>query len=153
MVPATQPDIAVPATQLDLRLEEHSVGLGQLTREERSARFALEQRKIEAELAAVQARAAAEVAAIEAQTARKQKKSQARIAAMQTEPTTAVAAAAPAQENEEDFFIGEISPAALIVANKYPRLPKEEIARIFANKFPPHNLYKLRHLQGRDKKD
>ena len=71
IVLATQPDIAVPATQLDPRLEEHSVGLGQLTREERSARFALEQRKMEAELAAVQARTAAEVAAIEARTARK----------------------------------------------------------------------------------
>ena len=66
MVPAIQPDIAVPATQLDPRLEKHSVGLGQLTKEKQSARFALEQRKIKAELAAVQACAAAEVAVIEA---------------------------------------------------------------------------------------
>ena len=72
---------------------------------------------------------------------------------MQAEPATAVAAAAPAQENEENFFIGEISSAVFLVANKYSGLPKEKIARIFANKFRPHNLYKLRHLQGWDKKD
>ena len=153
MVPATQQNPAVPATQLDPRLDEQNVELGHLTREERSARFALEQRKMEAELAAVQARTAAEVAAIEARTAREQEESQARIAAMRTEPATAGAAAAPTQENEEDSLTGEISPAALLVANKYPGLPKEEIARIFTNKFRLQNLYKLRHLQGREDKD
>ena len=152
-VPTTQQDFAVPATQLDPRLDEQNMRLGHLTRKERSARFALEQCKIEAELAAVQARTAAEVAAIEARTAREQEKSQARIAAMRTELAIARAAAAPTQGNEEDSLTGELSPAVLLVANKYPGLPKEEIARIFANKFRPQNLYKLRHLQGRDEKD
>lgn len=67
----TQLDIAVPATQLDSRLKEHSVRLNQLTKKEQSARLALEQRKIEVELTVVQTRIAAEVAAIKAHTARK----------------------------------------------------------------------------------
>ena len=49
--------------------------------------------------------------------------------------------------------IGEISPAALLVASKYPGLSKAEIARISANKFRPENLYKLYHLKGQEDKD
>lgn len=44
--------------------------------------------------------------------------------------------------------MGEIIPAALLVASRYPGVPKAEIARIFANKFRPENLYKLRNLKG-----
>lgn len=57
----------------------------------------------------------------------------------------------PAEEVEES--IGEISPTTLLVASKYPGLPKVKIARIFTNKFRPENLYKLRHLKGREDKD
>ena len=39
------------------------------------------------------------------------------------------------------------------MASRYPRLPKAEIARNFANKFRPKNLYKLRHLKSREDKD
>ena len=152
MVPATQQGFSIPGTQLDPRLEEQNMGLGYLTNKEQKARFAFEQRKMEADLAAIQARTAAEVAAIEARTACELEKSQARIAAMRTEPATMVATAAT-QGNEEDFLTDEISPAAFLVANKYPGLPKEEIACIFTNKFRPQNLYKLRHLQGQEEKD
>lgn len=51
---------------------------------------------------------------------------------------------------EEEEPIGEISPATPLVANRYLVLPEAEIARILCNKFRPENLYKLRHLQGRE---
>lgn len=43
--------------------------------------------------------------------------------------------------------------ATLLVANRYPGLPKAESARIFRNKFRPENLYKLRYLKEREDKD
>ena len=67
----TQPDIAVPAIQLDSKLEKHSVRLNQLIKKEQSARLAFEQCKMEAELTVVQTHIAAEVATIKAHTARK----------------------------------------------------------------------------------
>lgn len=39
------------------------------------------------------------------------------------------------------------------MASHFPGLLKAEIARIFANKFRPENLYKLRHLKRREDKD
>ena len=54
---------------------------------------------------------------------------------------------------DEEEPIDEISPTTLLVASRYPGLPKAEIVRIFANKFRPENLYKLRHLKGREDKD
>ena len=68
--------------------------------------------------------------------------------------SVAVTAAAPhTSQVDEEEPIGEISPATLLVASRYPGLPRAEIARIFANKFRPENLYKLRHLKGREDKD
>ena len=116
----------------------HTAHLG-LTREQLDARFALEQRKVEADLAAIEAR-----------TIRENEESRARIAAIQSGGVTA---AAPRNRIDEEEPVGEISPATLLVASKYPGLPKAEIARIFANKFRPENLYKLRHLKGREDKD
>lgn len=109
------------------------------TQEQIDARFALEQRKVEADLAAIEAR-----------TIRENEESRAKIAAIQS---AAVTAAAPRNRVDEEEPVGEISPAALLVASRYPGLPKAEIARIFANKFRPENLYKLRHLKGREDKD
>lgn len=109
------------------------------TQQQIDARFALEQRKFEAE-----------VAAIEARTIRENKESRARIAATQS---GAGSAAAPRNRVDEEKPVGEIIPAALLVASRYPGIPKAEIARIFANKFRPENLYKLRHLKGRVDKD
>lgn len=110
-----------------------------LTREQLDARFALEQRRAEADLAAVEAR-----------TIRENEESRARIAAIQAGVVTAAALRNRVDEEEP---IGEISPATLLVASRYPGLPKAEIARIFANKFRPENFYKLRHLKGREDKD
>lgn len=118
-----------------------------LTREQLDARFNLEQRKVEIKLR----RAEADLAAVNARTARENEESRAKIAAIQAGTITAAAPHSPADEVEEP--IGEISPATFLVANRYPGLPKAEIARIFANKFQPENLYKLRHLKGQEDKD
>lgn len=61
-------------------------------------------------------------------------------------------AAAP-RTQVDDEPIGEISQATLLVASRYRGLPKAQIARIFANKLRPENLYRLRHLKGREDKD
>ena len=105
-----------------------------MTQEQLNTRFALEQRRAEADLAAVKAR-----------TIRKNKESRARITAIQS---GAVTAAAPRNRLDEEEPVNEISLLTLLVASKYPGLPKTEIARIFANKFRPENVYKLRHLKG-----
>ena len=110
------------------------------TREQLDAKFALEQRKMEAKLAAIEAKKRFE-----------SDESQARIAAIQSAAATAVVPPTQADEGEES--IGEIPPAALLVASHFPGLPRAEISRIFSNKFRPENLYKLRHLKGREDKD
>lgn len=113
--PATQvPATQVPATQLDPMLEERQTGLAHRTQEERSAKFALEQRKLEADPAAIElrtssdkaaaeARSAAEAAASEARTARGNEESQARIATIRSGPAVAAAAVAPTTANGEDM--------------------------------------------------
>lgn len=121
-------------------------GFPGLTREQLDARFVLDQRKVEIELR----KAEADLAAIEARTARENKESQARITAMQTSATTTSTLRIHTDEEEP---IGEIPQAALLVASRFPGLPKAEIARIFSNKFRPENLYKLRHLKRRKDKD
>ncbi|MCJ1427049.1 hypothetical protein MMC29_004952, partial [Sticta canariensis] len=93
------------------------------TREQLDAKFALDQRKAEAELAAIEAR-----------THREDEESQALIAAIQSAAVVAV--------------------LRMWRRNlPYHGLPKAEIARIFSNKYRLENLYKLRHLKGRDDKD
>ncbi len=62
-------------------------------------------------------------------------------------------AVTPRNQIDEEELVGEISLATLLVASKYPGLPKAEIAQIFANKFRSENLYKLRHLKGWEYKD
>lgn len=89
----------------------------------------MEQRKFEADLAATEVR-----------TIREDEESRARIAAIQA---GAVTAAAPRNRVDEEEPVAEIPPAAPLVASRYPGLPKAEIARMFANKFRPENLYKL----------
>ena len=110
-----------------------------LTQDQLNAKFDLEQRKTEAELRTIEGR-----------IARENEESRARIAAIQA---GAAATTAPGSKNDEEEPIGEIPPAALLVASKHPGLPEAEIARIYANKFRPENLYKLRHLKGREDKD
>lgn len=109
-----------PSTQPGATPSFSGPALG-LTREQLDARFALEQRKFEADLRAV-----------EAQTDRENEESRARIAALQA---GSVAAAVPRAQADKEEPVGEIPPAALLVASRYPGLPKAEIARIFSNKF------------------
>lgn len=42
----------------------------------------------------------------------------------------------------------EISPEVLTITAKFSGLPQEEIAKSYAGKFKPVNLYKLLHLKG-----
>lgn len=141
--PPSAPLVSQPAAPVGgtlLPLSDQAPYLG-LTREQMNAKFAMEQRKLELEMAA-----------IEAQTVRENEESRARISAMQAVPTATTAPRASGSAEEEEP-IGEISPATLLVASRYPGLPKAEIARIFANKFRPKTLPRLRHLKGREDKD
>lgn len=110
-----------------------------LTREQIDARFALEQRRIEADLAATEAR-----------TARENEESRARVAALQS---GAVVATTPRTPVYEEDWIEESSQETLLVARRYPGLPKAEIALIFSNRFRPRSLHRLRHFDGREEKD
>lgn len=109
--------------------------------EQRDALFAIAREKADQELQAVTAK-----------IRREEEESQARIAALRTPATAAAQATSTRIEREEDT-IGEISPAILSVAGRYPGLPKAEMARIYENRFKPENLYKFRHLKGREDKD
>lgn len=73
-----------------------------------------------------------DLAAIEAHTICEEEESRARIASIQS---GAVTATAPRNRKDEEDSIGEISPAALLAASRYPGLPKVEIAWIISNKF------------------
>ena len=106
------------------------------THKQLDARFALELQLFETGRAAINRR-----------TEREDEKSLARITVIQAR---AVTAAAPHSQVDEEEPLGEISPATLLVASRYPGLPKAEIARSFVNKFRLENLHKLRHLKGRE---
>lgn len=134
--PANQQALAQPSASYMQFGNEPLFGF---TQQQLDARFALEQRQLEAE-----------IAAIEARTIRENKESRARISAIQS---GAGAAAALQNPVDEEKPVGEIIPAALRVASRYPGIPKAEIARIFANKFRPENLYKLRNLKGHVEKN
>ena len=92
------------------------------TQEQLDARFSLEQRKVEADLAAIEARKIREI-----------EESRAKIAAIQS---AAVTAAGPRNRVDEEEPAGEISPAALLVASRYPKLPKAEIAQQISPREP-----------------
>lgn len=96
--------------------------LFEFTREQIDARFVFEQRKFEAELAAIEAR-----------TTREVEDSRARVAAIQA---GAVPATASRNRVDKEEPVGGISPAALLVASIYLGLPKAEIARIFCQSVP-----------------
>lgn len=80
-------------------------------------------------------KAEADVIAVEARMKRETEESRARIAAIEAGTVTA---AAPGTATDK------IAPEALLAASRYPGIPTAEIARIFANKFRPEHLYKLR---------
>lgn len=92
--------------------------------------------------------------AVTAKARHVEEESLARIAAIRA-PANVPATASPTRTagEDEETSIGEISPIILSVAGHYPGLPKAEIARIYENRFKPENLYKFRHLKGREDKD
>lgn len=103
-----------------------------LTRAQRTSRFDLEQRKIEAELAVMEDK----VAESEARAKRESQESQVKIVALQLRSATAISTQTQGPEDS----IGAIPPVALLVANKYPALPKTEIAKIFSNQVPTSKI-------------
>lgn len=105
------------------------------------ALFAITRQKAEQELQAITDKAR-----------RDEEESQARIAALRA-PAISPAVSSPTRVEREEDSIGEISLAILSIAGRYPGLPKAEIARIHENRFKPENLYKFRHLNGREDKD
>ena len=92
----------------------------------------MEQRKAEAEVAAIEAKIIRENAAAAAQTARDNEESQARITAMTAAATTTTDSNA---RNDTEEPVGEIPREALFISNQFPGLPQGEIAKIFLNKF------------------
>lgn len=83
---------------------------------------------------------------------RDEKKCQAKIAVLCT-LVTALVQIIPTQIKRGEDLLGEISPAILLIARRYPELPKTEITRIYENCFKPKNLYKFCHLKGREDKN
>lgn len=51
---------------------------------------------------------------------------------------------------EEDEYTGEIPNEVKAISNQFAGLPQGEIAKVFANRFRPMSLYKLRHMRGRE---
>ena len=94
-----------------------------LTREQIDARFGLEQRKVEADLAAIEAR-----------TIRENEESRARIVTIRS---GAVTAAAPRNRVDEETPVGEISRAARLVVSKYPGLQRPKLPGSLSTNFDP----------------
>lgn len=51
---------------------------------------------------------------------------------------------------EEDEYTGEIPNEDKALSSQSAGLPQGEIAKVFANRFRLMNLYKLRHMRGRE---
>ncbi len=65
--------------------------------------------------------------------------------------SAATIAATPAwrpMADEEDDITGEVATEVISITFRFAGLLKEEIVRIFQNKFMPINLYRLRHMRG-----
>lgn len=54
------------------------------------------------------------------------------------------------ERREDEDYTGEIPQEVKAFASQFAGLLQAEIAKIFANRFRPMNLYKLRHMKGRD---
>ena len=140
--PAGPPPVGPPAV-----IPLAAPGMGptlnpQWSAEQMDALFAIARQKAELELQAATAKARHD-----------EEESLARIAAIRA-PSNGVAPAGSTRAGEDDeTSLGEISPIILFVAGRYPGLPQAEIARIYENRFKLENLYKFRHLKGREDKD
>ncbi len=116
--------------------------LSTMTPEQTNLIFELTRRKLEAEMAAAE---------VEARLRRELmvKGSEVWIAASMVVSSASTTAAAPARRpmaDEEDDITGEVQTEVMSITLRFAGLPKEEIVRIFQNKFKPINLYRLRHI-------
>lgn len=73
--------------------------------------------------------------------------SAARIAALAT-PSSVNPVESRRHLDEEDDELGEIPLEARSIIHRFPSLPKEDIIRIFRNRFRPVNLFRLHHMRG-----
>ena len=134
--PDSTATIQVPATQVP-----------PMTQEQNNLLFELTRRKFEAELAAaeVEARLRRELIVKESEAC----------VAVAVAAASAVAAGAKAWMStaEEDDITSEVLPKVTSITLRFVGLPKEEIVKIFQNKFKPINLYCLRFdaLQDHDR--
>ena len=115
-----------------------------MTPEQTDLIFELTRRKLEAEMAAAE---------VEARLRRELmvKESEARVAASVAAASAATTAAAPARRpmgDEEDDITGEVPIEVMSITLRFEGLPKEEIVRIFQNKFKLINLYRLVYMRG-----
>lgn len=101
------------------------------TEDQNTLLFNIALEKAESDLAHGKLRDAAELAAMGA-------------AAIAVRPKTS------APTLDEDEYTGEIPNEVKLLASQFAGLPQGEIAKIFANKFRPMNLHKLRHMRGCD---
>lgn len=128
-----------PVGNLDAPSDESLAPMVQWSAQRRNALFAIARQK-----------AGQELQAITAKVRRDDEEIQARIAALQAPATTLDLIRSG---RDEDDSLGEISPVIPSVAGRYPGLPKADMTRIHENPFKPENLYKFRHLKGREDKD
>lgn len=126
-------DIQVPMTQA--MTQEQSNQLFEIAREAALAEIQSEQNAAAAKLQLEQDYMKAESAA--------------RIAAFTT-TSSANESVDPRRRplGEEDDDIGEIPLEARSMIHRFPSLPKEDIIRIFRNKFRTINLFRFRHMRG-----
>ncbi len=115
-----------------------------MTPEQTDLIFELTRRKLEAGMAAaeVEARFKQELMV---------KESEARVAASVPAASAATTAAALARRpmaDEKDNITSEVPTEVISITLRFAGLPKEEIVRIFQNKFKSINLYRLRHMRG-----
>lgn len=71
----------------------------------------------------------------------------AKLAAMGASAITVRTRPASTTSFDKDKYTGEIPNKVKLLASQFAGLPQGEIAKIFANKFQPMNLYKLRHIR------
>ncbi len=115
-----------------------------MTPEQTDFIFKLTHCKLEAEMAAAE---------VEARLRRELmvKESEARVSASVAAASASTTAAAPAQRpmaGEENDITGEVPSEVMGITLRFSGLPKEEIVRIFQDKFKPINLYLIRHMRG-----
>ena len=93
---------------------------------------------------------AIEKAELENQKLRQEiKESKARTAAIQN-PLPSTQSTFTDTDKSHDTTGEVIPPEVFTVSAKFGGLPQEEIAKIYAGKFKPINLYRLRYLKGLD---